>query len=174
MKQTLLYLLLSGGSMLMAGGDPATAQIERGRQFFQHSRKGVACVACHALEGQGYAVGPDLTKLASVIGPRGLATTIQMTATAYVQEFQLLGGRKFPGIEKEKTGELVEVFDLGRIPAVLLKLKSSDILSRHGTSDWCHPPTAAQYKAEELADIIAYLKFVATGTPKEISATELR
>ena len=142
MKWTLLCLLFSNGSMLMADGDPAATQIERGRQLFQHSRKSVACVACHALEGQGFAVGPDLTKLAAAISPRGLSTTIQMTATAYVQEFQLLGGRKFPGIEKGKTGEFVEVFDLGRIPAVLLKLKSSDILSRRGTSEWYHPPTA--------------------------------
>jgi hypothetical protein len=39
---------------------------------------------------------------------------------------------------------------------------------------WTHPPSSAGYTPEELADIIAYLKFVSTGTVKEVTAAELR
>ncbi len=173
MKRTLICMLLSGATLLRAEGDAALAQVERGRQVFLHSKKGIACATCHSLEGQGIAVGPDITKLAAVVGPRGLATTILMTATAYVQDFKLPNGRTFPGIEKQKTADTWEIFDLSRIPAVLLKLKPADTVVVRSSSEWCHPPTVAKYAPEELADIIGYLKFVATGKAKEVSSDEL-
>jgi len=173
MKRTLLCLILSGGTLLLADGDGATAQIERGRQIFLHSKKGVTCATCHSLEGQGVAVGPDITKLASVVGPRGLVTTIHMTATAYVQEYKLPNGRTFPGIEKAKTAETWDIYDLSKIPAVLVRLKPSDPVTVKTSSDWCHPPTATPYTSEEMADLVAYLKFAATGKAKEIAVSEL-
>ena len=39
---------------------------------------------------------------------------------------------------------------------------------------WAHPPSSTGYTPEELSDIIAYLKFVSTGTAKEVTVGELR
>jgi cytochrome c553 len=77
MKKSLFVVFLLSSSGLLAADVP-NAQIERGRQWFLHSSKGLACATCHPLEGNGNAID----RLASVVGPRGLVMTIQMTMTA--------------------------------------------------------------------------------------------
>jgi len=174
MKQTPLFVfLLCSSSLTLMGADAPTAQTQRGQELFLHSPKGLACATCHSLQGNGNSIGPDLTRLASVVGPKGLVMTIQMTMTAYVQEVALQNGRTFPGIQKSKEGDLVEIYDLSKTPAVLLKLKSSDVASMKPNTKWSHPPTSAGYTPDELADIIAYLKFVATGVAKEVKTSDL-
>lgn len=174
MKQTPLFVLfLCGSALTLMGADAPTAQTQRGRELFLHSPKGLACATCHSLEGNGNSIGPDLTRLASVVGPKGLVMTIQMTMTAYVQEIWLQNGHVFPGIQKSKEGEIVEIYDLSKTPAVLLKLKASDVASMKPNTKWSHPPTSAGYSQDELADIIAYLKFVATGVAREVKTSEL-
>ncbi len=172
MKRSLLCVLLLGASTALAGEAPE-AQIERGRQWFLHSSKGTACATCHSLEGKGEAVGPDLTRLGKIVGPRGLVMTIQMTVTAYVQQISLQNGRKFPGIQKEKVGDLLTIYDLSTTPAVGLKLKSAEVTSMNSNSKWSHPPTSAGYTQAELADIISYLKFVSTGVAQAVTVGEL-
>ena len=172
MNRILVCLLLCGGSAALAADGPE-AQTERGRQWFLHSSKGMACATCHSLEAKGNAIGPDLTRLAKVAGPRGLVMTIQMTVTAFVQQISLRSGRTFPGIQKQKDGDVLTIYDLSTTPAVLLKLKSSEVASMNSNSKWAHPPTSAGYTQEELADIIAYLKFVSTGVAKEVSVKDL-
>lgn len=175
MKRSLacVLLLVASASRAAAQGD-AAAQVDRGRQLFLKSSKGLPCATCHSLEGAGTAIGPDLTRLASVIGPRGLVTTIQMTMTAYVQEIRTPNGRSFPGIQKQKDGEIFEIYDLTKVPATLLKLRSAEIASMKPNTRWTHPPTAAGYTDAELADIIGYLKFVATGVQKVVEVSDLR
>jgi mono/diheme cytochrome c family protein len=154
-------------------GQIEQAQIDRGRQWFLHSSKGLACATCHSLEGQGNSIGPDLTRLAGAIGPRGLVATIRMKGTAYVVEITLGNGRSFPGIQKEKNGDVLDIYDLSKVPAVLLKIKSDDVMSMKAGPRWTHPPVSAGYTEAELADIIAYLKFVATGVATEVKVTDL-
>lgn len=172
MKRNLVWALLFTGTALLASDVPS-AQTERGRQWFLSSPKGTACATCHSLEGNGNDVGPDLTRLASVIGPRGLVMTIQMTMTAYVQQIELRNGRSFPGIQKSKEGDLLHIYDLSKTPAVLLNLKSGDVASMKPNKKWTHPPTSAGYTPEELADIIGYLKFVSTGVAKDVAVSDL-
>jgi cytochrome c2 len=173
MRTSLVCLFLLGACAVRAADAP-NAQIERGRQMFLNSPKGIACATCHSLEGKGTAVGPDLTRLAGVVGPRGLAMTIEMSMTAYVQDIHLKGGRHFEGIQKGKDGETLQIFDLTKIPPELLTVPASDVTSMKENTKWKHPPVSAGYKPEELADIIAYLKFAATGTAKEVAVTDLK
>jgi putative heme-binding domain-containing protein len=168
----LCFLTIAAGALTAADG--SNGQIDRGRLSFLNSTKSQACATCHSLEGKGASVGPDLTRLAAAVGPRGLAMTILMTMTAYVQEVSLKDGRRFPGIQKAKEGDTVLVFDLSKKPPELLTLQAADISSMKENTKWTHPPTTAGYTPDELADIIAYLKFAATGTTKEVSVTELK
>ena len=115
----------------------------------------------------------DLTRLAGAIGPRGLVMTIQMTMTAYVQQIGLRNGHSFPGIQKAKNGDELELYDLSRKPPVLVKLNATEVTSMTQNTEWTHPPTSAGYTDAELADIIAYLKFVATGVAKEVTVADL-
>jgi putative heme-binding domain-containing protein len=172
MKRSVFCVLLLSGSTLLAA-DASNAQTDRGRQWFLHSSKGMACATCHSLEGNGNAIGPDLTRLGSIIGPRGLNITINMSLTAYVQQVVLENGHSFSGLQKQKIGDVLEIYDLSKVPAVLLRLKSSEVASMKTNTKWTHPPASAGYTPQELADIIAYLKFVSTGVAKEVTVNDL-
>jgi mono/diheme cytochrome c family protein len=151
---------------------PLTPQQERGRELFLKSPKGTACGTCHAMAGLGKAIGPDLSKLASVVGPRGLVTAIQMTVTAYVQEVKV-SDRTFPGIQKQNQGDEIEFWDLGQKPPMLRKLTSKQIVSLTQNRNWEHPPASAGYTSQELADLIGFLKWSATGSQKEIKVSDI-
>ncbi len=167
-------LALLGGVLLaqVKTAGPMTPQIERGKALFLNSPKGTACGTCHEIGGVGTAVGPDIKKLASVVGPRGLVSTIQMSMTAYVQEYKIKDVGTFPGIQKEGSGG-AQIFDLSKIPPVLYDVKPGDISSQKQNEKWAHPPAKANYTSQELADLIAWLKWAATGSNKEVKATDL-
>lgn len=152
---------------------PITAQATRGRELFLHSAKGTACATCHLVDGQGTAVGPDLTDIGSVVGPHGLVGTIKMSMTAYVQEVQTKTNGTFPGIQKQKDGDTLQIWDLSQMPPVLRTLQSADVTSMKQNDKWKHPPTGAGYTQQELADIIAYLKWAATGSTAEVKPSDL-
>jgi hypothetical protein len=152
---------------------PITAQATRGRELFLHSPKGTACATCHLVDGQGTAVGPDLIDIGSVVGPHGLVGTIKMSMTAYVQEVQTKTNGTFPGIQKQKDGDTLQIWDLSQMPPVLRTLQSADVTSMKQNDRWKHPPTSAGYTQRELADIIAYLKWAATGSTAEIKPSDL-
>ena len=163
------------GSVLLAqvkAPPPMTPQVERGKALFLNNPTRTACGTCHQVGGVGTAVGPDLKKLASVVGPRGLLSTIQMSMTAYVQEYKIKDLGTFPGIQKEGSGG-AQVYDLSKNPPELHEIKPGDVLSQKQNEKWAHPPAKASYTPQELADLIAWLKYAATGSVKEVKASEL-
>jgi len=151
---------------------PVTAQVQRGKELFLNNPTRTACGTCHEMGGVGTAIGPDLRKLASVVGPRGLVSTIQMTMTAYVQEYKTKDLGTFPGIQKEGSSG-AQIYDLSKIPPVLYEVSPGDILSQKQNEKWRHPPARASYAPQELADLIAWLKYAATGSIKEIKSSDL-
>ena len=177
-SSTLLFALAtlaftaSGQTAPAPAKQPPTAQTQRGRDLFVKSPKGIACGTCHALAGLGTAIGPDLTKMASMATPRGLVSIVQMDSTTNVQEIKVAAGA-FPGIQKQKQGDDFEIWDLSQTPPVLRKLTSKEILSMTRDQHWRHPPTMAEYTSQELADIIGFLRWAATGSQKEIKASEI-
>jgi len=172
-----------GFSALLAGvfavglwsqNKPETSvQVDRGHHFFLESPKGLPCATCHSINGEGRATGPDLTRLASVISPRGLMKTIEMTRTVYVQEVQTADGRTFPAIQQGIAGNMVRMWDLSRTPPVLLELKLGDIVSMKENKMWRHPPASAGYTQQELADIIGFLRNAATGDQRDVMPDDL-
>ena len=153
--------------------EPLTPQVTRGRELFLHSPKGTACGTCHSMGGLGTAVGPNLTTLASSVGPRGLVMTFKMTVYAYAKDYKLAGGGTFPGIEKQKVGDAIEIWDLGQKPPELRKMASKDIVSVKQTQLWKHPPAGAGYTSQEFADVVGFLKWAATGSVKEIKPSDV-
>lgn len=188
MKNKLLIVLfgaaLAAGSLLVSMSvyaqdkgakprPPMTEQAKRGHELYLHSPKGIACATCHQVDSEGTAVGPNLKDLAAVIGPHGLAGTIEMSMTAYVQEVKTSTQGTFPGIQKSKVGDTVQIFDLSKIPPVLMTLNSKDIKSMQQNEKWKHPPTLADYSDQELADIVAFLKWASVGATAEIKPSDL-
>lgn len=149
-----------------------TAQIERGRELFTNSKKGVACKTCHHLAGIGTAVGPDLTTMASYGSIHSIVMTMHMTMTEHVYRIKTITS-SFPGILKQKYGDRVEYYDLSQIPPVLRTLYKNQIVSAERDETWRHPPALANYNQQELADIVAFLKFATTGTKEDIAAGDI-
>ena len=125
------------------------------------------------MAGVGSAVGPNLGTLASTVGPRGLVMTFKMTNYAYVKDYKIAGADTFPGIEKRKTADEIEVFDLSQAPPVLRKIQPKQILSANQTRIWKHPPAGAGYTPQELADLIGFLKWAAIGSTTEIKPSDI-
>jgi hypothetical protein len=150
----------------------APAQAERGRELFLNSSKGTVCETCHALAGVGTAVGPDLTKMASMGTPHNLVMMIRMTMTNEVQLVKTADG-KFPGFLKQKQGDETEIWDLSQTPPVLRKLASKEIVSMERDTKWQHPPASIDYTSQKLADIIGFLKWAAAGSKKEIKPADV-
>jgi mono/diheme cytochrome c family protein len=175
MQRGFYLALLFGLSLHIVASEvrrPMPAQAARGRELFLQSPKGTACGTCHALAGIGTAVGPDLTKLAAPVGPRGIASAIRMTVTAYVLEVQSEGST-FPAIQKLKLGDKVELWDLSHTLPALRKLDEKQIIGMKANTTWKHPPASAGYTSKELADLIGFLKWAATGTQTEVTAAEV-
>jgi hypothetical protein len=168
-------VVMALGSLIAIAQDssPIPEQAARGKELFLKSEKGVPCGTCHTLGGVGTAVGPDLKKLASLAMPRGLVMAMQLTVTEYVQEVKLKGGETFSGIQKQKTGDEVEVYDLSKRPPELCKLQAKDIVSMSRNDRWKHPPATAGYSSKELADLIGWLKWASMGSRKEVKVSEI-
>jgi hypothetical protein len=110
--------------------------------------------------------------MASLVAPRGLVMAIQMTVTAYVQEVRGPGG-VFPGIQKQKRGDEVEIWDLSKSPPELRTLASKQVVSMSANRTWKHPPASAGYTPQELADLIGFLKWAATGQRTEVKVADV-
>jgi mono/diheme cytochrome c family protein len=145
-----------------------TDQQKRGHEIFLHAQKTASCSTCHALAGEGTAVGPDLTNLAGVATPEGVRVAIESTQTVYVVAVKLNNGTTFPAMKGADDGTTVEFYDLSKTPPEARKVAKKDIDSVGQNSVWKHPPGSADYTADELADVISYLRFVAKGEHKAI------
>jgi mono/diheme cytochrome c family protein len=146
-----------------------TAQQKRGHELFLHSTKGAACATCHALAGEGTAVGPDLTNLASAATPAGMRVAILSTQTVYVLAVKPVNGTLFPGMKVKEDSTTADYFDLSQMPPVLRTLNKKEIESTATNSEWKHPPGSADYTPDELADVIAYIRYVAKGDTKPVT-----
>lgn len=156
--------------LLMQAGGP-DAQIQRGETVYKDAKKG--CLTCHELKGTGTAVGPDLVAIAR-LSPQAITMAVQSTATQYVQNVKLKSGSTFVAMPGPKDDKIVQLFDLSKNPPELRKVEKTDIESMTGTDAWKHPPAAAKLSGDELADVVAYIKYKATGTKRAISPDEVK
>ena len=147
------------------------SQTERGEALFFDAKQG--CGTCHALKGKGTAVGPDLTGLGR-LGPQAIAMAARSTVTQYVQVVKLKSGGSFPAMTGKKDEKSVVLFDLSKNPPEKKELAPSDIASRGGNDVWKHPPSANKIGNEQLADIVAYIKYASTGAKKAVDPADVR
>jgi hypothetical protein len=101
-----------------------------------------------------------------------IVMTMHMTMTEHVYRINTASG-SFPGILHQKYGDKVEYYDLSEIPPVLRTLYSNEILSKERDQKWRHPPAMANYSAQELADVISFLKFATTGSQLAIAPADV-
>ena len=147
------------------------SQTERGEALFFDAEKG--CANCHALKGKGTAIGPDLTGIGK-LPPAAIAMAVRSTATQYVQVVKLKSNESFPAMTGAKDANSVTLFDLSKNPPEKKVVAPGDIASTAGNDAWKHPPAVAKISPEQLADIVSYIKYVATGSRKAVDPSDAR
>jgi putative heme-binding domain-containing protein len=145
-------------------------QIDRGQALFLEANGG--CGNCHALKGKGTAVGPDLTGIGR-LAPQAIAMAARSTVTQYVQNVKLKSDETFPAMVGNKA-DTVQVFDLSKDPPQERKVDKAEIVSLSANDKWKHPPAAAKISEEKLADIVAYIRYAASGSKKAVAPEEVR
>lgn len=148
----------------------AAPQVDRGQALFLDSAKG--CASCHALKGQGTAVGPNLTAIGR-LAPATIATAARSTVTQYVQKVTLKSGGSFPGMPA-KPDDRTSFFDVSKNPPELRTLDKDAIKEVGGNDIWKHPPAASKIAASDLADIIAYIRYAATGSRAAVDPADVQ
>jgi mono/diheme cytochrome c family protein len=155
--------------MLFLAQAAVPTQIERGEALFSDSARG--CAACHALKGKGTAVGPDLKDI-SRLSPKGIAMAVRSTVTQYVQIVKLKSGESFPAMPPKDNA--TEVHDLSKMPPAVYKATKADVASMSANAGWTHPPAKAKYTNEELADLIAYIRFAGANNRQTVSPDDVK
>ena len=164
-----ICVLLVSAYSVMAAGPPA--QAARGQAAFFDENVAAHCGGCHSLAQKGTAVGPDLTRLAH-LNARAIVMAIRATRTQYVQWIKLKDGKEFAGMPGAKDETTVQYYDVSATPPALKKLGKSDIASVGDNASWKHPPESAGYTAQQLADVIAYIKWASYGDTKGVNPAD--
>jgi mono/diheme cytochrome c family protein len=139
-------------------------QVQRGQALFLDASQG--CASCHALKGHGAAVGPDLSVMGR-LSPAAIATAVRSTVTEYVQTVSLKSGESFPGMPAGQDEKNLNFYDLSKTPP------RAAVQSTVGQDAWKHPPSAAGYTGQQLADIVAYIRYAVTGAGKTVTPADI-
>jgi hypothetical protein len=143
-------------------------QAKRGKELFAlKSASGFACSTCHQLENVGTPIGPDL-KTMGRLHPRAVVMGILATRTQYVQDISPTMGKNFPAI---KSGDVY--FDLSKNPPVKVTLTPAEIKSAKDNGAWKHPPESRGLTKDQLADLIAYIRFASFGDTKGVDPKDI-
>ena len=168
----IVLLMAAASGQALASDAKPPEQAARGQAFFFDENVVAHCGGCHSLAGKGTAVGPDLSRLAR-LSASGIATAIRATLTEYVQTVKLKAGGEFPGIPAAKSTGTVQYYDLSAKPPALRKFEPAEVVSTRENTTWKHPPSRAGFTAQQLADVIAYIKWASYGDTKVVSPDEI-
>ncbi len=149
------------------------AQAARGEELFFQSAKPTACGVCHSLAGKGTAVGPDLTRWGRV-GPRATAMAITSTITIDVVWVESKGGAAFPAMKVSEEGGSTQFYDVGKIPPALVKLAAAEIRAVKPNATWKHPPSQVKHPPEEMADVIAFIRWAGAKDTKGVKPEDVQ
>ncbi len=170
---TVIWLLMAMAPALAPASDAKPpAQAARGQAMFFDENVVMRCGGCHSLAGKGTAVGPDISRLAR-LNARAIAMAIRATRTQYVQVIKLKAGGEFPGMPAAKDTGTLRYYDVSSTPPALRTLEQKDVASIGDNATWKHPPESAGYTAQQLADVIAYIKWASYGDTKGVNPDDI-
>ncbi len=107
---------------------------ERGRKLFMDT-KGLACVKCHAVGGQGGQVGPDLAGIGLRYNREDLMTSVLEPSKVIAQGYETIvietkKGQTLTGVFKGESGDAVNLTDNEGKPHRIRKKTSRSVFSR--------------------------------------------
>ncbi|WP_435019742.1 PVC-type heme-binding CxxCH protein [Tundrisphaera sp. TA3] len=147
--------------------DKFQAQAREGQGKADHGRelffdlKGVACSKCHAVGGQGGAVGPDLSGVAAKYPREELIASVLYPSARISSGYEptvvaTADGRVFTGLVKSETADALEIEDAD---ARRTRIPKADIEERKASDLSLMPNGLVEgISARDFADLIAYLE----------------
>jgi len=104
---------------------------------------------------------------------RALVTAIRATRTEYVETIKLKSGDPFPGIKVSADATTMQYYDLSKTPPELRKFAPGEVQSKSDNSTWKHPPSTGSYTNQQIADIVAYVRWGAAGVRKAVDPADV-
>jgi len=173
MRVVASIIMLTATVALWAQTPPITEQAARGKVLFFETTKGQPCATCHQMEGKGSEAGPDL-KLIAALSPKGIIMALLSSRTAYMQEVKTSAGATFPGLLKGQAGDVSTYYDFSTTPPTKRDLKKAEITDTKDNAQWKHPPESTGYTDEELADVIAYVRWAGKGHTAAVKPEDMK
>ena len=140
---------------VLAGGE-----IQRGRDLFFGNKKAI-CATCHAVQGQGGRIGPDLSKIGAIRSPRDLLEAIVFPSASFARGYEPYNiltddGQVRSGTISRETADGIYLYNTARVETRVPR-SSIESITESPTSIM---PTGmdAQLTRTELADLIAFLQ----------------
>ena len=133
---------------------------DKGKALFADA-KGLACVKCHAVKGQGGAVGPDLSDLGVKYPKDEIIQSVLYPSAKIFSGYEpvtvaLNDGRVLTGIIKAETPEAIEIVDA---EAKTIKVSKADIDEKKVSNVSLMPNGLAEGLSKaDFADLVAYLE----------------
>src|SRR6185436_7988305 len=138
----------SAASDAAAAGTPA-GSAQAGKAIFFNSSQPKSCQACHAFNSEGGAIGPDLSNIGSKSAKELFGSTLTsriIPGSRYaVVRIALKSGEVVTGIKKEEDDQVVRVYDIAELPAVLRSIQKTDITKTESAVDWAVHKDNASY-----------------------------
>jgi hypothetical protein len=67
----------------------------------------------------------------------------------------------------------LQYYDLSKTPPELRKFAPGDVQSKSDNSSWKHPPAVGGYTNQQMADIVAYIRWAAAGDRKAVDPSDV-
>jgi putative heme-binding domain-containing protein len=132
----------------------------RGEKLFM-DEKGLACIKCHALNGKGGTVGPEITGIALKYNKEDLMTSILEPSKNIANGYETvrittLDGKTIQGVFKGETGENINLADE---KGMLISIAKKDVEEKKISPVSLMPNGLNEgMSLQDFADLIAYLE----------------
>lgn len=158
--------------LFTAAAQNPPAQAARGEQIFFETAKPMACGTCHMLNNKGAGIAPDLSRWAR-LAPRAIGMAIKATVTENVIAAKVAGkGAEFPAAKGKEEGDKITIYDLSKNPPEAMTIAKAELSAKPNAS-WKHPPSQSSISAQDMADIIAYIRWVGYKDTKGVKAEDV-
>jgi putative membrane-bound dehydrogenase-like protein len=137
-----------------------SGEAERGKKLF-NDVKGLACIKCHSVAGEGGKVGPDLAGIALKYKREDLMTSVLEPSKVIAQGYETIiimttRGQTITGVFKGETAEAINVMDKDGKALVVLK---KDVDERKFSPISTMPNGLNEgMTLQDFADVIAFLE----------------
>src|SRR5690606_30415561 len=139
--------------------DKGTRDFERGKSLFA----AVRCASCHTIQGEGGAIGPDLTPLGTRFSTRDMLMAIiepnEVISDQYGSKvFALKDGTSIMGRLISEDDGIYSISQNPYAPQELREIQKKDVAEVRESNVSIMPPGSLNVlNPEELKDLIAYL-----------------